>query len=83
MRQGQYLDYEALRAEAEKAVERSGRTQRELAATLGRGESALSQALRNSGARYARLQREVIGLLTEYEVTEQPTFKVARKTKAT
>ena len=80
MRQGQYLDFETLRAEAEKAVERSGRTQREIAATLGRVESALSQALRNSGGRYAKLQREVVALLTDYEVTEHPTFQVKRKT---
>ena len=80
MRQGQYLDLETLRAEAEKAVERSGRTQRELATTLGRGESALSQALRNSGGRYAKLQREIIALLTDYEVAPEPTFRVARKT---
>ncbi len=79
MRQGQYLDFETLRAEAEKAVEKSGKTQRELAATLGRGESALSQAIRYSGARYARLQREIIALLTDYEVATEPTFKVARK----
>ena len=80
MRQGQYLDFETLRAESETAVEKSGETQRALAAKLGRGESALSQALRNKGARYARLQREIIALLTDYEVAQEPTFKVARKT---
>ena len=44
--------------------------------------SAISQAIRLTGTKYASLQRRIIGYLTDYRVEEEPvevTFRVLRK----
>lgn len=84
VRHDQILDYEALREEAAAAVASAvaaGRRQYEIADTLGVSAGALSKALTNAGARFAKLQQRAIDELTPYRVHEVGGFRVERKGK--
>ena len=74
--------YETLRDEAKAAVEDSGMQKQDIAQVLDCMPSAISQAIRLTGTKYASLQRRIIGYLTDYQVKEEPvevTFRVLRK----
>lgn len=80
MRHNQKIGYEKLREEAEEARRKSGKTQTELAQELDKATSTISRALNESGAKFAKLQREIIEHLTDYCVGEEEVlFRVLRK----
>ena len=82
MRHNQRLTYETLRDEAKAAVEESNMKKQDIARALDCQPSAISQAIRLTGRKYAKLQRRIIGYLTDYQVEEEPvevTFRVLRK----
>ena len=79
MTDGQTLDFEALRAEAQAAVKGSGATQRSVADQLDLAESWVSRCLNNSGPKYAGAQATIIGALTDFEVRSETVFRAVRK----
>ena len=79
MRDGTEVDFDGLRAEARAAVASSGHTQSDVADALGVHRSAVSRALKTSGAKFQELQRRIIEHLTPYQIERRVTFKAHRK----
>ena len=79
MRHNQRLDFEALRQEAAAAIEHSGQTRAEIARQLDKDRSSITRATKEAGPKFAQLQRDIIGLLTEYRVVEETQFRAVRK----
>lgn len=78
MREGTRLTFEELRDAAAAAVERSGRSQAEVARDLGVHRSAICRALKESGPRLSKLQRRILRALTPYRIERQLYFQVRR-----
>ncbi len=79
VRHNQTLGFDALLEEAQAAFEASGLTQSEVARRVGRHRSSILRALQEPGSTYAAVQRDIIRALTDYEVSEEPEFRVTRK----
>ena len=79
MRDGTEMDFDALRAEAARAVEASGHTQSDVAGALDVHRSAVSRALKTSGGKFQELQRRIIEHLTPYRIERRVSFKAHRK----
>ena len=82
MRHNQRLTYETLRDETAKAVAESDMLKQDLAETLKKTPAAIGQAIRLTGAKYSRLQGEIINFLTDYHVEEEQadvTFRARKK----
>ena len=79
MRDGTEMDFNALRAEAEQALEASGHTQSDVADALDVHRSAVSRALKTSGGKFQELQRRIIEHLTPYQIERRVSFKAHRK----
>ena len=78
MRHGQHLSFDELRHETARAVEASTKTQTQIAEELGITRGSVSRAIRESGKKFAELQRRLIAHLTPYQV--EPGFQILRKT---
>ena len=79
MRKGQVLTYAELHRECAAAVATCGKSQRAIALALGVSDGALSNAVNNAGARYARLQARVLQYLDErYNLVEVGGWEVQR-----
>jgi ribosome-binding protein aMBF1 (putative translation factor) len=78
MRDGQALDYDTLHSEAAAAA--AGVRQTELADGLGVSQGVVSRALKEPGARYAKMQARIIEHLTDFQLVEVPErYRVVRK----
>lgn len=86
MRNGERLDQHALWQRAVEVVEKSGKSQKWIAANVksadgqtGVSEGTVSKALSPNGVgRYAKIHAAIIALLTSYEV-EGPIYRTVRK----
>ena len=77
---GEILDFERLRAEAEAAVNADERTQAVLAEDVfGCAQATLSRAVNTAGKRYVKLQQRIIRELTPYVIEDERRFVVKRK----
>jgi hypothetical protein len=76
IRPGEELSPEELCESAAEVLRRSGRSQSEIAEELDRSKSAISRALNEPGARFSKLQCEIISLLTPFEVREQRIYLI-------
>ena len=76
MRHNQKLTLEQLRAEAEAAVDASGKAQTVIAQEIGRSQTAISRAINEANSSLVSVQRALIAHLTEYEISEEPEVTV-------
>lgn len=81
MRHNEKLDYDKLRAEAEAAVEESGKKRIEIASELGVSSGAITRALKEPGSKFSELQKRIVEHLTDYRIDEEnyTIFRVQRK----
>lgn len=68
------MDYEELRKQAARTVEKSDCTQLEIGEKLDVSSGAMSRALSESGQKFASLQRRIIECLTPYRVSKKTLF---------
>ena len=76
MRHNQKLTLEQVRAEAEAAVDASGKAQTVIAQEIGRSQTAISRAINEANSSLVSVQRALIAHLTEYEISEEPEVTV-------
>ena len=74
---GEKLSPAELCALAAEVLRKSGRSQSEVAKELDRSNSAISRALNEPGARFSKLQCEIVSLLTPFEVREQRIYLIS------
>jgi|GEM_PF-4007331 len=79
MRNGQRLNPEQLRQEAEDAVHKSKKKRFEVATELDVSPGSISSALNNAGTRWASIQMRIIEKYTGYTIEPDPGFLVHKK----
>ena len=65
---------EELRERAAEALRQSGLSQEEVAGKLDRSRSSISRAINEAGSKFAKLQCEIIELLTPFSVREETVY---------
>ena len=78
MRHNQELSHEQLRQEAEDAVEKSGKSQAQIARELEVSRAAVSRAVKETNTALLALQKRIVEHLTSYEIEEVPEPKLFR-----
>jgi len=79
MRDGTEMSFDELRDETAAAVDESGKSQAEVARELDMHRSAVSRAVKESGARVQKIQRRVLRHLTPYRIERRVHFKAHRE----
>ena len=69
------LDQDELLTRAQKAFERAGVSQRDVARALGLNRSSVSRALRHSGLKHAAVQAKVVSVLEETAVERRSRYE--------
>ena len=79
MRDGTEMSFDELRDETAATVDESGKSQAEVARELDMHRSAVSRAVKESGARVQKIQRRVLRHLTPYRIERRVHFKAHRE----
>jgi len=79
MRDGTEMSFDELRDETAAAVDKSGKSQAEVARELDLHRSAVSRAVKESGPRVQKIQRRVLRHLTSYRIERRVRFKAHRE----
>ena len=81
MQDKEILDYDGLREAARNAVKASDLSQNAIAKRMGVTSGAMSRALNESDASFAKLLRGVVSMLTDFRVEDESTvvYRAYRK----
>ena len=79
MRNGQRMNLEQLRLEADEAIYRARKKRIEVAEEMGVSPGSISSALNNAGTRWASMQIRIIERYTDYEIKPEPTYIALKK----